>query len=75
MPKLPSIKPRTLIRIAKKEGFTQQTIHGSHVILRRPSDGKHICIPVHAGRDIQKGTFHGIVKDMGLTIEEFQKKL
>lgn len=32
MPKLPVIKPKELITIARSLGFTEETIHGSHHI-------------------------------------------
>jgi predicted RNA binding protein YcfA (HicA-like mRNA interferase family) len=32
-------------------------------------------VPVHPGRDVAKGTLHGILADAGMTVEELQRLL
>ena len=39
--------------------------------MRHP-DGRGTTVPVHAGRDVAKGTLRSILSDVGLTAEELQ---
>ncbi|MFZ8852629.1 type II toxin-antitoxin system HicA family toxin [Fervidibacter sp.] len=45
---------------------------GSHLRLWRPSDNKLLIVPIHPG-DLPKGTLRGIIRDAGLTVEEFNR--
>jgi hypothetical protein len=49
-------------------------ISGSHRIMRHP-DGRGTTVPVHAGRDVAKGTLRGILVDVGLSVEELRDLL
>jgi len=40
-------------------------------MLRR-EDGRRVTVPIHSG-DIPTGTFHRILKQAGLTLEEFRR--
>ena len=45
---------------------------GSHVILYNREQGKRLTIPMHV-KDLPKGTLNSIIKQSGLTREEFLK--
>jgi len=70
MPKLPGINHLDAIRAFEKVGFVI-TSQGKHVTMRR-GDWR-IIIP--RGRPINAFTMGGIVRDAGLTVEEFKKLL
>ncbi|MEK7501912.1 MAG: type II toxin-antitoxin system HicA family toxin [Patescibacteria group bacterium] len=72
MPKIPSIKPRELIRKFEKAGYVVDRQKGSHVILYHPFDKKRLTIPLHV-KDLPKGTLLSIIKQAGLTKEQFLK--
>ena len=72
MPKLPSIKPRKLIKIFEKEGYVIDRQKGSHVILFHSLSRRRLTIPMHT-RDIPNGTLLAIIKDTGMTKDEFLK--
>lgn len=72
MPKLPSYKPRELIRKFEKLGYAIDRQKGSHVILYNSRQGKRLTIPLHA-RDLPRGTVLSIIKQAGLSKEEFLK--
>jgi predicted RNA binding protein YcfA (HicA-like mRNA interferase family) len=74
-PKLPVIKARQLIKVAKKLGFEIDRQSGSHAIYYRKSDKRRIVVPLHIGKDIKPKTLHGIIRDMNLEIDEFKKLL
>ena len=69
-PKLPVVRARDVIRVAEKLGFVFDRQKGSHAVYRRSSDRARVVIPVHAGRDIEPKTLHGILDDMRITPEK-----
>lgn len=75
MSKLPAVSSSDLVRVVKKFGFVEQRQKGSHLHLRRDSDKRRVTIPIHKGRDIPKGTLTAILKDAGISFEEFLDEL
>jgi len=73
MGKAPTLKPREVILILEKFGFREIRQRGSHKQFRH-SDGRCTTVPFHVGRDISPILLRQIVKDIGLTIEEFLEK-
>ena len=72
-----SLKPQSATKIIKALstiGFKIVRKHGSHVVLKHP-DGRLTVVPVHAGEEIGTGLLNKIIKDTGLTKEEFMKLL
>lgn len=61
---------REVLRRLQRAGFVIRCQSGSHVVLRHP-DGRQTYVAAHPG-DIPKGTFHSILKQAGLTEEDFQ---
>ena len=72
MPKLPSFKPKALIKKFEKAGYVIDRQKGSHVILYNNKQGKRLTIPMHV-KDLPKGTLLSIIKQAGLTKDEFLK--
>ncbi|RJQ31976.1 type II toxin-antitoxin system HicA family toxin [Candidatus Parcubacteria bacterium] len=72
--KLPSLKHRKVIVVLKKLGFEEVRQTGSHLILVNQETKKIISVPVH-NKDLKKGLLAGIIKQAGLTTEEFAKLL
>jgi predicted RNA binding protein YcfA (HicA-like mRNA interferase family) len=71
---IPSISGAKVVRALESAGFTVTRISGSHHIMRHP-DGRSVAVPVHAGRDIARGTMRGILANVGITPDEFIKLL
>jgi predicted RNA binding protein YcfA (HicA-like mRNA interferase family) len=68
-----SLKPQSAKKIIKalsKLGFKIVRKRGSHVVLKH-SDGRLTVVPVHGGEEIGTGLLNKIIKDTGLTKEEF----
>ena len=68
-----SLKPQSATKVIKtlsKLGFRITRKHGSHVVLKHP-DGRLTVVPVHAGEKIGPGLLNKIIKDTGLSKEEF----
>jgi predicted RNA binding protein YcfA (HicA-like mRNA interferase family) len=70
-----SLKPQPATKIIKalsKIDFKIVRKHGGHVVLKHP-DGRFTVVPVHAGEEIGPGLLNKIIKDAGLSKEEFLK--
>jgi predicted RNA binding protein YcfA (HicA-like mRNA interferase family) len=72
MPKLPALKPREVIKVLERAGFSFIRQKGSHRIYVKGNVG--ITIPYH-NKDLKKGTLRHIIKQSGLTVEKFLKLL
>jgi predicted RNA binding protein YcfA (HicA-like mRNA interferase family) len=68
--KLTSFKPREAVKVLEKIGFTFVRQKGSHRIYVKEKIG--ITIPWH-NKDLKTGTLRHIIKQSGLTKEEFFK--
>ncbi|ODS42656.1 MAG: hypothetical protein MSIBF_04965 [Candidatus Altiarchaeales archaeon IMC4] len=75
MPKLPVLSGRELIKALRKIGFSPVRQKGSHIILERyGQDGrKGLVVPDH--KEIDKGTLVEIIRQAGLTRDNFLKLL
>jgi len=64
-----------LIRALKRAGIEEQRQGGSHLHLRRESDGKRVTVPVHKDRTLPTGTLRAILRDADISVEEFYELL
>ncbi len=67
MPKLPIVSGSEVIRALQRLGFIVIRQRGSHVILRRGSQG--CVVPDH--REVKTGTLAGLLKQAGVSVDEF----
>jgi len=72
MPKLSPAKPEEIIRVLEKLGFRKIRQSGSHAVFHH-HDGRWTTVPIHKGKDIAKGTLSKILKDIGISYDEFLK--
>lgn len=75
MPKIPIINGAKLIKVLKKNGFVLNRINGSHHIFIHPQKQVTVSVPVHKGQTLGKGITLAILKDAGITTDEFIKLL
>jgi predicted RNA binding protein YcfA (HicA-like mRNA interferase family) len=69
---LPVVNGRQVIRALMRAGFVVDRIAGSHHVLAYPQDPRrNVTVPVHAGRDLKRGTLRSILRQAGFTVEEF----
>jgi predicted RNA binding protein YcfA (HicA-like mRNA interferase family) len=71
---LPVMKPQELIAALEKAGFELRRQTGSHAIMYKPGIRRPISIPQHP-RDLPKGTVRAIIRETGLTRDEFLELL
>jgi len=71
MPKLPSVSGERVVRAPKRAGFVELRQRGSHVSLEKRV-GENLfrtVVPMHSS--LAKGTLSDILKQSGLSVEEF----
>lgn len=72
MSKLPVISGRQLCKMLEKVGYFIDHQTGSHIILRNEiSPHRRLTVPDH--KEVAKGTLRSIIRQAGLTMEEFRK--
>jgi predicted RNA binding protein YcfA (HicA-like mRNA interferase family) len=67
MPKLPRIKGKDCCKALSKLGFSEVRQRGSHVVMRREESG--CVVPLH--KELKIGTLSGILKQAGVSVNEF----
>jgi predicted RNA binding protein YcfA (HicA-like mRNA interferase family) len=71
---LPRISGRELVAALIKVGYERDRQKGSHIVLRQTNHPhRRIVVPDHA--EVAKGTLRAIIKQTGLTVEEFKALL
>ena len=74
-PRLPALKPRKVLRVLKRAGFLVHHTTGSHYILKHPDNPSlRVTLPYH-NKDLKRGTVESILRQTGLTREEFRRLL
>jgi predicted RNA binding protein YcfA (HicA-like mRNA interferase family) len=69
MPPVPAVRGLQLVKALEKAGFELARVRGSHHVLRH-TDGRTVAVPVHSGRDVPPGTLRGVLRIIGMTVDE-----
>ena len=67
MPKLPRLSGADAIRALEALGFERTRQRGSHVVMKRGATG--CVVPLH--RELKIGTLAGLLRQAGVSVEEF----
>jgi predicted RNA binding protein YcfA (HicA-like mRNA interferase family) len=71
---LPRISGRDVVAALSKIGYRLDRQKGSHMVLRQDATPhRRLTVPDH--REIAKGTLRAIIREAGLTVEEFRELL
>jgi predicted RNA binding protein YcfA (HicA-like mRNA interferase family) len=71
---LPRICGREVVQALKRIGYEQDRQRGSHMILRQ-TDSPHRRVTVPDHKEVAKGTLRAIIREVGLTVDEFNDLL
>jgi predicted RNA binding protein YcfA (HicA-like mRNA interferase family) len=74
MPRLPTIKPRDAERVLVRAGFFLHHTRGSHHYYKHLDKPGLVTVPIH-GRDLKRGTLASIIRQAGMTADEFRALL
>jgi len=73
MGNVPVFKAKDVVKILESLGFVEVRQRGSHKQFRH-NYGRGTTVPIHFGWDISPILLRQILKDIGLTIEDFLRK-
>ena len=67
---------RQVLAALRRAGFVVDRIAGSHHVLVHPSDARRtVTVPFHGARSLKLGTLRNIIRQSGLTVDEFRELL
>ena len=74
MSKLPVVSGKQLCKMLAKTGYLVDHQTGSHIILRHEKPPhRRLTVPDH--KEIAKGTLRAVIRQAGLTLDEFRELL
>jgi predicted RNA binding protein YcfA (HicA-like mRNA interferase family) len=73
MSNLPRISGRACVKASAAAGFIVLRQHGSHLILRRQEPFVQLVVPDHP--ELDRGTLRAIIRQAGMTIDQFKEFL
>lgn len=74
MTRLPHLSGRDVVRALRKLGYEKDHQRGSHIVLRQPIyPHRRIVVPDHD--ELAKGTLRAIIRELGLTVDQFSALL
>jgi len=71
MPRLHPEKPQDVVKKLRRLGYEGPFGGGKHVFMRHPETRQKIAIPWHRGRTIPVGTLRAILRQVGVTRDEW----
>jgi predicted RNA binding protein YcfA (HicA-like mRNA interferase family) len=72
--RLPIVDFKSMDRLLRKLDFVSVRQKGSHVFYRHP-DGRTTTLPRHPGRDLARPLVREILREIELTVEQFNQEL
>jgi predicted RNA binding protein YcfA (HicA-like mRNA interferase family) len=73
MSKLPILSGEKCIKALQKAEFYFKRQEGSHVTLRRDEPFCQLVVPLH--KELDRGTLRAIIRQAGISVNEFTKLL
>lgn len=69
MSKLPLISGRDCVQALQRVGFVVVRQRGSHIFMARDEPFASVTVPNH--KEIKPGTLRSVIRQAGLTVDEF----
>lgn len=73
MSKLPVVSGHDCVKALEKAGFHFKRQEGSHIVLRRDNPFSQVVVPDH--KELDRGTLRAIIRQAGMSVDEFAKLL
>ena len=75
-PALPALKGREIIRALESAGFSIVRSKGSHRMLQSSGNPvRLVTVPDHGAKELKRGTLRAIIRQAGLSVDEFLELL
>ena len=75
MTRLPRCSGKEVLQALQSGGFQITHTRGSHHYLRNPKATGLVTVPIHGNSTLPPGTLRSILRQAGLTIDEFVQLL
>ena len=75
MPRMPRIAGTEVRRVLRSFGWVVVAQRGSHVQLKHPARPGRVTIPIHAGETIGPRLLSSILRQAGLSLDQFRTAL
>ncbi|MFB3765992.1 MAG: type II toxin-antitoxin system HicA family toxin [Methanotrichaceae archaeon] len=73
MSRVPVISGHECIKALEKAGFYSKRRESSHVVMRRDDPFAQIAVPDH--KELDRGTLQAIIRQAGLSVDDFVRLL
>lgn len=71
---LPSVSGREIVKVLARCGYVFDRQNGSHMILRQETAPfRRVVVPDHG--EVARGTLRAIIRETGLTVDQFKALL
>jgi len=69
--RLGSYRGEEVVRAFERAGWEITRQRSSHVILEKEGHEATLSVPVHKGKNVKRGTLRDLIRDAGMTVDEF----
>lgn len=66
-----TLRQHEVIAALKRAGFRVVRVKATHFFMQRPGS-RLVCVPGDGGRELPRGTMRRVIRQSGLTNDEFQ---
>lgn len=73
MPRLCPVSAKKAVKMLQHFGFQEIRVKGSHHFFFNSITKKTATVPIHGKEDLSIGILKEILRDIGLSIEEYEK--
>ena len=75
MPRLPRVRAAEIAKAMERSGFSLSRTRGSHHIYHSADGTRRVVVPHHGSRVVPPGTVANILRQAGISDEEFRDLL
>ena len=75
MSRLGSYKGEKVVKAFQQVGWEISRQRSSHIILEKEGHEATLSVPVHKGKNVKRGTLRNLIKDAGMTVDDFLKHI
>ncbi len=75
MSRLGSYTGQEIVKAFQKAGWRITRRRSSHVILEKEGQEATLSVPVHKGKNVKRGTLRDLIKDAGMTVDQFLENI
>jgi len=75
MSRLGSYTGQEVVKAFQKAGWGITRRRSSHVILEKEGREATLSVPVHKGKNIKRGTLRDLIKDAGMSVDQFLENI